>query len=363
MRDLFTFVKLFLCNLFVMVVVIGLASVVTYRQLDARYQREMRENQDRLAHVAVANLQELWPLEPARIDRICKALLHDPAMRLTAIAADGAVLGDSEADPAKMVNHRTKDRPEVMDALSGKAGSHERKSETLNIPFRYVAVPLKHNGKVAAAVRLAVPVEVIAGGEAFIRNTVILSAAAGSVAAALLGMLASWLWYAPMRRITQTAHQVACGEFPTDAGPAVGAKLTELAEALSQTHDSLADFLGRIAIRYEDHQSVLAGLPEGVVATDVEDRVVLMNPAAGALLSAQPAQAVGKQFASVVRSMEILEFHEHALAGDRPLCKGFDLDGPAGRRSVEVYAARIPPGASSVRGLIILRDVTEPARV
>jgi two-component system phosphate regulon sensor histidine kinase PhoR len=361
MRDLFSFIKLFMGNLFVMVVVIGLAAVVTYRQLDAHYQRETRENQDRLAHVAVVNLQELWPLEPARVDRICKGLLHDPAMRLTAIAADGAVLGDSEADPAKMANHRTSDRPEVQAALSGKAGSHERQSETLRIPFRYVAVPLKHDGQVVAAVRLAVPVEVIAGGEAFIRNTVILSAAAGSVAAALLGMLASWVWYAPMRRITKTAHQVACGEFPTDAGPAVGAKLTELAEALSRTHDSLADFLGRIAIRYEDYRTVLVGLPEGVVATDVEDRVVLMNPAAGALLSAQPAQAVGKQLASVLQSMPILEFHEHAMAGDSPLRKGFEVDSASGRRAIEVYAARIPPGASSVRGVLIIRDVTEPA--
>jgi two-component system phosphate regulon sensor histidine kinase PhoR len=358
MRDLWAFTKLFLCNLFVMAVVIGLASVLTYRQLDAHYQQETRENQDRLAQVAVANLHELWPLAPARVDRICKALLNDKSMRLTAIAADGAVLGDSEADPAKMVNHRTKDRPEVMDALAGKAGSDVRRSETLGIPFRYVAVPLKHDGQVVAAVRLAVPVEVIAGGEAFIRNTVILSAVAGSVAAALLGMLASWVWYAPMRRITQTAHQVACGEFPTDAGPAVGAKLTELAEALSRTHDSLANFLGQIAIRYEDYQAVLADLPAGVVATDVEDRVVLMNPAAGALLSAQPAQAIGKQLASVVKSMELLEFHEHAMADGSPLRKGLQLDTASGRRAVEVYAARVAPGASRVRALVILRDVT-----
>jgi hypothetical protein len=46
------------------------------------------------------------------------------------------------------------------------------------------------------------------------------------------------------------------------------------------------------------------------------------------------------------------------MASDSPLRKGFEVDSATGRRAIEVYAARIPSGPSSVRGLVILRDVT-----
>jgi hypothetical protein len=50
-------------------------------------------------------------------------------MRVTVITADERVLGDSHSDPARMVNHKTEDRPEVLAALAGKPGRHLRQSE------------------------------------------------------------------------------------------------------------------------------------------------------------------------------------------------------------------------------------------
>ncbi len=45
-------------------------------------------------------------------------------LRLTLIARDGTVLGDSEADPATLDNHA--DRPEVAQALAGHEGRARR---------------------------------------------------------------------------------------------------------------------------------------------------------------------------------------------------------------------------------------------
>jgi two-component system phosphate regulon sensor histidine kinase PhoR len=361
MRPSGTFLKLFLDNLLVVFVIIALAGAFTYQQLDANYQRETLQNQNRLVSVAMEHFQALWPLDQPSVDRICKDLLHDPTMRLTVVAADGAVLGDSETDPARMSNHRTSDRPEVLAALSGQRGEDARHSGTLGIPFRYVALPLTHNGQVVAAVRLAVPVKAIVEGERFIRNTILVAAAMGAVGAVLLSLLSSWMWYAPLRRITRTAKQMASGDLSSKADLTGRSRLAELAVALNETRDNLGKYLGQIASQHQDFSTVLATLQEGVIATDVEGRVILMNRAAGDLLSVPPKTAVGRFLASVVRSLEILEFQEHAMADGTPLRKQFEIDVPEGRRILDVHATKVAPGPSSISCLLVIRDVTELA--
>jgi two-component system phosphate regulon sensor histidine kinase PhoR len=67
--------------------------------------------------------------------------------RVTFIAADGRVLGDSEvplAGLARLENHR--DRPEVAAALAGRPGSSMRWSATVRDRLMYAAVPLEFPG-------------------------------------------------------------------------------------------------------------------------------------------------------------------------------------------------------------------------
>lgn len=363
MRPGGTFIKLFLDNLLVMVVILTVAGLFTYQRLDAGYQREMRQNQDRLAHIAVVHFQELWPLNQARIDQISKKLLHEPATRLTVIAADGTVLGDSQGNPLTMSNHKTDDRPEVLAALAGRAGNHERLSETLSVQYRYVALPVTHTGRIVAAVRVATPVKTIAEGGSLLRNAVIWSALAGTAAAVGLGLLTSWIWYAPLRRITKAAKQIASGDLSSKAGIGGNDRLADLAGALNSMRDNLGKYLGQITSQHQDFQAVLANLQEGVIATDAEGRVVLMNQAAGDLFSVEPHRADNKPLQSVLPVLDILEFHEQAMASEGPLCGQLDLevDAPAGRRSIEVHGTKVPPGPSNIVCLLVVRDVSELA--
>jgi two-component system, OmpR family, phosphate regulon sensor histidine kinase PhoR len=355
-----TFVTLFLDTLLVVAAIVALVGVFTYYKFNAHYQMEARQNQDRLARVSAEHFQALWPLDQSRVDRICKDLLHDPAMRLTVVAPDGAVLGDSEADPSKMGNHRTNDRPEVLAALAGGNGENRRHSETLGILFRYVALPVMHDGQVAAAVRLAVPVKTIIEGEALIRNTILMSVAVGAAAAVALSLLSSWMWYAPLRRITRTAKQIASGDLSSKADLSGKGRLAELANALNDTRDSLGKHLGQIASQHQDFSAVLSNLSEGVIATDIEGHIVLMNRAAGDLLAVPRARA-GAQIASVLRSLEILEFRERSIASGAPRRGQFEIEIPAGRRVLDIHAAKVAPGPSSISGLLVMRDVTELA--
>jgi two-component system, OmpR family, phosphate regulon sensor histidine kinase PhoR len=62
-------------------------------------------------------------------------------MRVTIIAPDGTVLGESEEPSAQLDNHLT--RPEVAQAIARGKGSSIRLSNTLNIQMYYLAVIVK----------------------------------------------------------------------------------------------------------------------------------------------------------------------------------------------------------------------------
>ena len=62
-------------------------------------------------------------------DALAKKLGQEIDTRITIIAANGTVLGDSIEDPATMENHAT--RPEVVDALANSIGESTRFSTTL----------------------------------------------------------------------------------------------------------------------------------------------------------------------------------------------------------------------------------------
>ncbi len=363
MKPRSTFVKLFLDNVLVMVVILALVGIFTYRHLDANYQADARANQDRLARVVAEQFREFWPTQTQRIDRLCKTLFPEPALRVTVIAADGMVLGDSDADPATMVNHRTPDRPEVLAALAGHRGEDTRTSETLGLRYRYLALPLVHEGQVVAAVRLAMPIKTIAEGETTLRNAILWAAATGTGAAVLLGLLASWIWYSPLRRITHAAKQIASGDLSQRASLGGRGRLSDLSGALNEMRDNLGKYLGQIAAQHQDFQAVLANLHEGVIATDADGRVVLMNGSASQLLGVEALHSTGKHLQSVLPVLEILGLYDQAATSETPVGGQFEIETHQGRRHVEVHVAKVPPGASSICHLLVVRDVTDLVNV
>ena len=67
------------------------------------------------------------------------------SIRVTIIDKDGRVLADSDADAAKMENH--KNRPEVFDATYKPYGTSVRRSHTVGKELLYVAKKIKLDGK------------------------------------------------------------------------------------------------------------------------------------------------------------------------------------------------------------------------
>src|SRR3972149_1836399 len=96
---------------------------------------------------------------PAAFDDLAKQLGAQAGTRITVIAADGTVLGDSEVDPASMDHHLN--RPEVRGAVRSGQGESNRRSATLGSDFTYVATRITQDDAVVGVVRVARPSEAV----------------------------------------------------------------------------------------------------------------------------------------------------------------------------------------------------------
>ncbi|MBK7703649.1 MAG: hypothetical protein IPI34_12560 [bacterium] len=111
---------------------------------------------------------------PAARDAACRDLARRLGFRLTVIASDGAVLGDSEGESAALENHA--DREEVRAALAGRTGAVVRESRSLGHELIYHAEPVVRGGETVAVVRLAVSAVFVDTELAAIRGRIALSA-------------------------------------------------------------------------------------------------------------------------------------------------------------------------------------------
>lgn len=136
--------------------VAALLGFFSWQELDEFY---LDETALRLADVnpaIVAALRQADSLSPDVIDPLIDGIAISEEMRITVIAPNGAVLGDSEAAPSEMENHAN--RAEIVDALKLGYGIAVRPSQTLGSRMVYSALPMHDNeGHTLAIVRTALP--------------------------------------------------------------------------------------------------------------------------------------------------------------------------------------------------------------
>ncbi|MFO8012284.1 MAG: ATP-binding protein [Phycisphaerae bacterium] len=372
------FVRLFVGNLVIVVVAVVVAAAVSYRAVNAQHRRISNAYQDNLCLIAAQHLEDLWPLPQPEVEALCKDFLQaggerpapaaptlEPTVRarLTIIARDGRVLGDSEGDPDRMENHRTDDRPEILAALAGRPGSDVRRSETLGTRFRYVARPIHHEAEVVGVARVATPVLAILESRAVLREGIVWGMLVAIGAFALIGVLINWLWYAPLRGITQVARQIASGDLSERVTVRGSAELLELGHALNAMRDSLARQIATVSAQRANLEQVVANLREGVVATDDQGRIVLMNRAARDLLAREGEKVIGAHIQNVIRVADIVDAYNEAAASGRVARCEVEVEIGHERRHLDVHASPLAPTpAGDIGCLVVVRDVTDLVR-
>jgi two-component system phosphate regulon sensor histidine kinase PhoR len=374
------FYKLFVGNLVIVGLIVAGAGYISYRSLVATFLHETELYQDHMAVMARECIERLWSMPEAQIDRLCKRLPeelaeqvrtgsrlppeHNLPTRVTVIAADGRVLGDSHSDPARMLNHKTDDRPEVLAALGGRPGRDARQSETLRVKYRYVALPIRQEGQTVGAVRVAIPAVAVVQNEAVIRDILLGTAGAVFGAFALVALLVNWAWYRPLRQIAQSADQIAAGDLEHRVPMSGSGELAQLAAALNQMRNSITDKIATITAQRRSLEAVLESLRDAVIALDAEGNIALANRAAADLLFPPGLEVEGFRLQAVVRSAGIVDAYNESVKTGQPVARSLEADVKGTPRVFDVLVS--PLAAAAGKGpnrLVVVRDVTALVRL
>ena len=304
------------------------------------------------------------------LDRVADELGRLMGLRVTVIADDGRVLGDSEVEPddlAGMENHAR--RPEVIAAGTADVGIVRRYSTTLDYDMLYSAKRLSPGtvGTDLGWVRLALPLTEV-GDELGAVGRAVWPAFAAAIAVALVG---AW---GISRQLTARLQAIAAAaETAGDATLALHAERTDeigrVARVVAGSSRALRKQLAVVAADRALMTAMFSAMVEGVLVVDGKGRVQLANDAAHAMLGLKATGASDQRrghYLESIRHPAVAELLSRAIAGETTAGAEFVLGGDSER----TYVARATPVALGDEGaapgaggaVLVLHDITDLRR-
>jgi two-component system phosphate regulon sensor histidine kinase PhoR len=309
------------------------------------------------AHLTAELLSRQQPASPEQLDAEADALGRMGSSRVTFIAADGRVTGDSEvpfAELPALENHA--DRPEVQQARANGVGVARRYSDTLRIEMLYVARPV-HNPAVPelSVVRLALPLVAVRHQLSAVWNVSLAGLLIGLVAALSLAWLISSALSRRMHGIAETAQRYAAGDFSRPTRIYGNDEIGVVARVLDDT-------VRELGVRAADRaliEAILTGMVEGVLVVNAYGRLQLANAAARRMLKiTEPPE--GRHYLEIVRHPVIASQLGYALNGETTQARELQLPLAPGATFV---ARSAPVAAANTRGaVLVLHDITDLRR-
>ena len=344
-----TFLSVFVASALALTV----ATLLIERSIDRTMREDIRQDLLTEARLAAALLEH----QPAMTDPDAEADRVGTLIRarLTFVAADGRVIGDSEVAAsalATLENHGS--REEIIAARASGEGTAARRSATTGIETQYAAVAARSAD--VAFVRVALPLTAIEVRLAEVRRAALAGLGAGLLATMILTFVASALLHRRLQSVAETAQRYRQGDFTRPARDHGGDEIGTVAKALDETAHELGGRLRDMARERAHTDAILSGMVEGVVLLNEGGRLVLTNPAVRSMLRL-PEPAEDRHYLEVVRHPDITAQIASALAGGRPARVEVQLDRDARR----VFVAHVVPVARERGGgaVLVLHDITD----
>lgn len=232
--------------------------------------------------------------------------------RVSIIDADGESLGES-AQPQDPLS-----RPEIIGALEGKVAVGLRigrcKQEVL-----YVAVPvIGDDGNVKGIVAIAKNLSFFSAKRNVITIQFYIFIALLFGALVLLSYLFSCQYSRPLKYIGSRARKFAAGDFDTRIDTAKTAEFSSLAESFNYMAETIQKRMDIIVSQSNNLNAILNSMTDAVIAVDMEENIIDVNPAALKWLELSRADVEGHPMHAVIRHKALQNFIYEAINDHTP---------------------------------------------
>ncbi len=277
--------------------------------------------------------------------------------RVTIIAPDGTVWGESQEDRTLMTNHS--DRPEIIQALANGEGSSIRLSTTLGLSMMYTAVRVINNNKTLALVRVALPLQQVSANVTNLQRILVAVTLLVTVLALILAALIAGRITRPIRELTQSVWQMVPSK-PTNLPiPPSKDEISQLAQVFNSMSVRLNSQINDLETERATLDAVLQKMTDGVLIVDEQGRVQLLNPAAIKMFSISQATPTGKPLIEVVRHHQPAEMWQRCQATGEAQRVDFEV---GHRLSLQGIASSLSP-AFSGSTLLLFQDLTRQRQI
>jgi two-component system phosphate regulon sensor histidine kinase PhoR len=298
---------------YVVLILIVMGALVVYVTREGREaQIQILQNSLLVEARGLADLARPMVIEAdtGGVDELAKRWSEQVGRRITIIAVDGTVLGESDEDRAQMDNHLN--RPEVLQARSKGQGTSIRFSHTLDVDMLYAAVPVKDGDEIIGFARVALPLQFVQANVDQLQRAIVTAAIIAAAAAVVLAILMAGRITRSVRRLIQVAGRLADGDLDARLHLMSADDFGDLGRAFNYMADELRDRVYELADERGRLEAVLDNMADGVVITDERGRISLINPAAKQLLRADRKEVVGRSFAETAQHHDLIELWQRA---------------------------------------------------
>ena len=347
---------------------LGVAGWLSLERFEASDMKQLQAGltaQARLAaEIFAAPLAGISP-DLQAIDALADRLGEAIKARVTVIASDGTVLGDSYESGAalrRMDNHLT--RPEVREAVASGLGISIRLSGTVGILMLNVAVPIHLPDRgLLGIVRLSLPLTEIEAQHRAMRAVLIGAVGIAFLLSLIMSYLVARSITRPLAEIVQAAKRMVGGEFHPRIRPGSSDEVSDLARVLNHMAASIEEKIEALKQDRAKMAATLIAMQEGVMVLAVDGTVRLINPAMERMIGRQGGELTGKSYWEVIRQPRLHEFIAHALAGGTGTTTEIGL-GSGSDRIFQVYTSSLSEGEGNPAGLVLVfHDISDLRRL
>jgi two-component system phosphate regulon sensor histidine kinase PhoR len=295
------------------------------------------------------------------IDNLCGELGGLVQMRVTIVATDGRVIGDSKEDFASMENHKY--RPEITAALNGETGRAVRYSDTLRRTMMYLAIPVRRNGEIAAVVRTSLPLWAIEWTQRTFHRHILLGGVIIAVLFALVALLIVRWMSRPVENIRKVAERLSRGDLEARVPASGYEEIDTLERAFNQMANQLGERVRIITEQRNEQEAVFNSMVEGVLAVDQNERILNFNPGAAQLLELKVGDARGRSVQEMIRNPDLQKFIGNILAQSDVLSGEIVIYGNDDRFLQLHGTALTDASGGKIGALVVFNDVSQLKRL
>lgn len=330
-----------------------------YHSLQEFYEDQIvSDMQSRAALVERAIASRLIEGDNSGVDALCKELGTKSSTFLTVVAPSGAILGDSHADPAGLGSQAG--RNEVVTALSGSVGVDRRFTSRLNQEMLFVAVPAFDQGKVLAAVRIAVPVSFIDEAMSDVYWRLGIGGLVVALFAAGVSILVARHISKPLAEIKSGAERIAQGDLESRVAVPEFEEIAGLATAMNKMAVQLSERFKTVQRQNLEQEAIVSNMLEGVIAMDADQKLISINRAAARFLGLDAEEATGRNILEVMRNSDLQRLVAKTFVVGEPVEGEVTLTDPVvGERYLQAHGTLMRDAHQEIIGaLLVLNDIT-----